>query len=80
MYFVYVLECKDGTLYTGVTTDLKRRLEEHKKGVGGNYTRSHGAKRFVYTERAASRSTAQKREAEIKSWSRQKKKNLILSV
>jgi putative endonuclease len=76
MYFVYVLECEDGTLYTGITTDLARRLREHKSGTGAGYTRSHKPKRIVYSERKRTRSTALKREAEIKSWPRKKKLRL----
>ena len=76
-YFVYLLECADGSLYTGVTTDVKRRLAEHKNGTGGRFTRAKGAKRIVYTERHPDRSSAQKREAEIKSWPREKKLTLV---
>lgn len=77
MYFVYILVCKDGSLYTGITTDVARRFAEHKKGVGGNYTRSHEVKKIVYTERRKNRSLALKREAEIKSWPRQKKLHVL---
>lgn len=77
MYFVYVLECADGSLYTGVTTDVARRLAEHKAGTASHYTRAHGAVRMVYTETQKDRSSAQKREAEIKKWSRRKKLVLI---
>ncbi len=77
MYFVYLLECKDGSLYTGITTDVERRFVEHQKGVGGHYTRAKGAVRIVYTEKYPDRSSASKREAEIKSWSREKKLELI---
>jgi putative endonuclease len=76
VWHVYMLECDDGTLYTGVTTDLTRRLEEHQTGNGAKYTRSRGAKRIVYTETCESRSSAFKREAEIKKLSRQKKLTL----
>ena len=76
MYYVYILQCTDGSLYTGVTTDLKRRFEEHKRGVGGNYTRSRTVKKIAYSEKALNRGAAQKREAEIKSWPRQKKLRL----
>lgn len=79
MYFVYLLECKDGSLYTGITTDLKRRLQEHKSGTGGHYTRAKTAVRMAYTEKHKNRSAASKREAEIKSWRREKKLSLILS-
>ena len=77
MYFVYLLECKDGSLYTGITTDVDRRFVDHKNGVGGSYTRSKGVKNVVYTEKHPDRSSASKREAEIKSWRREKKLRLI---
>lgn len=77
MYFVYVVECEDGSLYTGITTDLKRRFAEHKKGEGGHYTRAKGARKLVYSEQHPDRSSASKREAEIKSWPRIKKLGLI---
>ena len=77
MYFVYILECADKTLYTGITTDLSRRLHEHKAGKGGHYTRAHSALKIVYREKCDSRSSTSKREAEIKKLSRQAKLNLI---
>ncbi|MBY0473193.1 GIY-YIG nuclease family protein [Patescibacteria group bacterium] len=73
MYYVYILECKNGSLYTGITTDVTRRFNEHKTGVGGHYTRAKGAKKMVYIEEQPDRSSASKREAEIKSWRREKK-------
>ena len=77
MWFVYILRCKDGSLYTGITTDLERRLEEHRTGVGAKYTRSHPIEGKAYSETLPSRSDALKREAEIKSWKREKKIALI---
>ena len=77
MYFVYLLTCKDGSLYTGITTDVKRRFAEHQAGKGGHYTRAKGAVRVVYTERHPDRSSASKRESEIKSWNREKKLGLL---
>lgn len=77
MYFVYLLKCKDGSIYTGITTDLERRLQEHKDGKGGNYTRAHKPDKIVYTEEFSNRSEASKREAEIKKWSRGEKLNLV---
>lgn len=76
MYFVYILLCKDKSLYTGITTDVKRRFVEHKIGKGGNYTRSHGVVRVVYEERKKNRSTASKREAQIKKLSKIEKLKL----
>ena len=73
MYFVYLLKCKDTTIYTGITTNLERRFEEHKKGMGARYTRGHKVGKIVYFERKRNRSTASKREAEIKSWTRAQK-------
>jgi len=77
MYFVYILKCKDGSLYTGITTDLTRRLLEHKRGIGAKYTRGKKAGKVVYSERKKNRSTASKREAEIKRWTRAEKLVLI---
>lgn len=77
MYVVYMVECKDGSLYTGITTDVVRRLAEHKAGMGGHYTRARGAVKVVYTERHPDRSSALKREAEIKKLPRTKKFELL---
>lgn len=76
-YFVYLLECGDGSLYTGITTDVARRLAEHKSGAGSNFTRAKGAKRIVYTEQHADRGSALRREAAIKKWPREKKLTLV---
>lgn len=73
MYFVYMLECGDGSLYTGITTDVTRRLREHKEGKGAHYTRARRAVRVVYTERLPDRSSALRREAELKRLPRAKK-------
>ena len=77
LYHVYILKCADGSLYTGITTDLKRRFAEHKEGKGGHYTRSRQVVKIVHTEKYPNRSLAQKRESEIKGWTRQKKLELI---
>ena len=79
-YFVYLLECSDKNIYTGITTDLTRRLKEHKAGVGSHYTRSHGAEKILYSERYKTRGEALRREAEIKRWPREKKLKLIISL
>jgi putative endonuclease len=65
-WIVYILRCGDGSLYTGVTNNLARRLLRHRAGKGGAYTRSRLPVRLVYTERRASRGAAQSREAAIK--------------
>ena len=77
-WHVYMLECADGTLYTGVTTDLARRLIEHNDSVkGAKYTRTRRPVSMKYVEEHDSRSIATKREAELKRLSRAKKLALI---
>ena len=53
MYFVYILRCKDGSLYTGITTDVERRFAEHKSAKGGHYTAAKEAEEVLYVESAA---------------------------
>jgi putative endonuclease len=77
MYFVYILECMNGSLYTGITTNVERRFQEHQSGKGGHYTSSTGVMRILYTEQHKNKSSALKREAQIKGWRREKKLNLI---
>lgn len=79
VYFVYILECSDKSLYTGITNDLARRLNQHKNKEGGHYTSSRQAEKIVYSEEHPDRSSALKREAEIKSWRKDKKLALIQS-
>ena len=77
MWYVYMIRCSDGSLYTGVTTDIKRRISEHSSGKGASYTQGRTPVTLVYNERRPNRSKAMKREAEIKSWPRGKKSDLI---
>ena len=63
---LYILRCRDGSLYTGTTTDLARRLREHRAGNGGAYTRSRLPVRLVYQEPHPNRASAQRREAVLK--------------
>jgi len=79
MYFVYLLECADKTIYTGITTDIERRFEEHQKGLASHYTSAKKAVRILYTEEHLDRSSALKREAEIKRWKRSQKLALTRS-
>ena len=65
MYFIYLLECADNSIYTGITTDVERRFSEHAEGKASHYTRAHGAVKILYTEECENRSEALKREAEI---------------
>ena len=76
---LYILRCGDGTLYTGITTDVEKRLEQHRTGKGAKYTRGRGPLELVYQETCLDHSQALKREAAIKRMSRQKKEILIKS-
>jgi len=72
-----MIECANGHLYTGITTDVERRVKQHKSGNGARFTKLNGVKELVYKEKRSSRPTALKREAEIKRWPRLKKLALI---
>ena len=76
-WYVYMLRCGDGSLYTGSTTDVERRLREHQGGTGARYTRSRPPVTLAYTEEAPDRSAAQRREAAIKKLTRAQKLKLI---
>ena len=76
-WFVYVLRCADGSLYTGITNDVSRRLKQHKTGTASRYTRGRLPVVLVYQEAQASRSLALKRELAIKALSRKQKESLI---
>ena len=73
---LYILRCGDGTLYTGITTDVEKRLEAHRCGKGAKYTRGRGPLELVYREECGDHSAALKREAEIKKLSREEKLKL----
>lgn len=78
-YYVYILRCKDGSYYTGITVDLEKRVKEHNGELrgGGKYTRSKRPVELVFSEEAADRASAGKREAEIKKLERSGKEKLI---
>ena len=78
-WYLYILRCKDNTLYTGITTDVEKRLEAHRSGKGAKYTRGRAPLELVYRESCGSHSDALKREAEIKKLSRQVKELLVKS-
>ena len=77
MWHVYIIKCADGNLYTGVTTDIPRRVNRHNAKKGGAYTRIRTPVTLVYSEKQPTRSAALKRESQIKRWSKQKKLALI---
>ena len=74
---LYILRCGDGSLYTGITTDVAKRLEVHRSGKGAKYTRGRGPLELVYEEECGDHSAALKREHEIKSMSRQEKEKML---
>ena len=76
-WYVYILRCKDDTLYCGITPDMKRRLEQHRSGKGAKYTRGRGPLELVYCEALPSHSDALKRELAIKRLTRAQKLDLI---
>ena len=76
-WYVYMLHCGDGSLYTGSTTDVDRRLREHQSGTGARYTHSRPPVALAYVEEAPDRSAAQRREAAIKKLPRAQKLKLI---
>lgn len=79
-WFVYILRCADGTLYTGITDDVERRTAVHNAGRGAKYTRSRRPVEAVYRETCAGKSDALRREAAVKKLSRAQKLALIASV
>lgn len=76
-HYVYIVRCSDGTLYTGYTTDVERRVAEHNAGAGAKYTRGRRPVRLVYKEAHATASEAMQREYAIKQLRRQTKERLL---
>ena len=75
--YAYILECSDGTLYTGYTNNIEKRLSVHNSGKGAKYTRSRLPVRVVYFEEYETKQEAQRREYEIKQMTRAQKLSLI---
>lgn len=76
-WYVYILRCADGTLYTGMTDDVEKRLKAHRAGKGAKYTRGRGPLELVYTEQLPDKSSALKREIAIKKLTRAQKLMLL---
>ncbi len=77
MHYIYIIECDDGTFYTGYTTDVTRRVAEHDAGDGAKYTRGRTPVELRHVERFDSKSAALSREHEIKALSRSRKEELL---
>lgn len=76
-WYVYILECKNGRYYTGMTWNPSVRFEQHISKLGSAYTRKYGVKSLVYLEEHTNLQTARERERQIKDWSQSKKQKLI---
>ena len=76
-WYVYILRCGDGTLYTGITDNVSRRLAAHRSGKGAKYTRGRGPLKLVYQEQVPDKSAALRREYQIKQLPKQEKEDLI---
>ncbi|WP_047155514.1 GIY-YIG nuclease family protein [Aneurinibacillus tyrosinisolvens] len=77
MYYVYVIRCKDATLYTGYAVNVNERIKKHNEGTGARYTRGRTPVELVYVEEWKDKSSAMRREIEIKRYSKSKKEQLI---
>jgi putative endonuclease len=80
MWYVYILLCENGSLYTGIAVNVEERFHAHLQGRGARYTRMHKPIEVIYTEEFLDKSTALKREYQIKHWSRKQKIAFIYSV
>ncbi len=76
-WYIYIVRCRNEALYTGVTTDLARRVAEHNRGKGARYTRANGPVELVYSERAEGHAQALRRERAIKRTTRRRKLELV---
>ncbi len=76
-WILYIVKCKDGSLYTGITTDLEKRIKRHNEGRATKYTRARKPVKLIYNETCASESEARKREIEVKRFSRARKLELV---
>lgn len=79
-WFVYILRCRNGSLYTGITNDLEARVTAHSSGRGAKYTRAFGPVKLVYSQKMKSSTAARKREAEIKKLSKIAKEQLVSGI
>jgi len=77
MWYLYITKNQNSAFYTGITSNLERRLKEHLRGKGGHYTKRNRPQKLLYTEKFSSRVEAESRETQIKRWSRKKKQALI---
>jgi len=79
-YFIYIVECADGTFYTGFTINIEKRVKKHNSKNGAKYVRTRLPVRLIYNEEFETRIDAMRREVEIKKWSRERKMRLINGI
>ena len=79
-WYVYLLRCADGSIYTGISNDVEARLREHNRGKGAVYTRQRRPVSVIFQERHSDQGSALRREAQIKNWSKRKKEDLVASI
>ena len=77
-WYVYIIECLDGTYYTGMTWKPELRLDQHLSGLGSKYTARHGVKELVYYEEHTDFELARAREKQIKDWNQNKKRRILI--
>lgn len=78
-WYLYMVRCRDGNLYTGIATDVERRLAEHRAEKGAKYLRGRGRLRLVYQQRIGTRGAALKIERQVKKWPKHRKERLVAS-
>jgi putative endonuclease len=78
-WYLYLVRCRGGCLYTGIATDVERRLAEHRAGKGAKYLRGRGRLKLVYKQRVGDRGAALKMERQVKKWPKDKKERLVAS-
>ncbi len=78
-WYVYIIECKDGTYYTGRTWNIQLRYDQHLSGKGSKYTAKHGVKKLAYYEKHEDFEVATAREIQIKGWSQEKKLKILIN-
>ena len=79
-FYTYIVKCANSAYYVGSTRNLSNRIKKHNEGQGANYTKKHRPIKLVYFEEYKNRKEAEKREKQIKGWSRSKKDNLIEGI
>jgi predicted GIY-YIG superfamily endonuclease len=79
-WYFYMVRCRDNSLYSGITDNPEERVKKHNSGAGAKYTFSHRPVNLVYTEKHTNQSEARKREIQVKSWSKEKKEQLVAGL